>query len=300
MTDPAQAPAGMQAAGPETAEPEDANPIRLPAGRAAGPRRDQGGWARVGRRLPWKAMCSFGALAALWQVAAAFTPPYLVPGLDLIARSFFRIVTDPQLLTQALISWTRLVVAVAVSVTLGTVIGLVMGLYRGADDFIRPVVKFIMGVPALNWVIIVIIWFGAIEVRIGVVLILIGTPLTVFSVYDGVRTMDRKLADMVHAFGASQSQLIRLLYWPYITSFVFTALKLNVGYAVRTVIVAELVGAPTGIGKELDLAKNLFDMPLVMAWTLWMVLTLLVMQKGIEWAEARALHWRVEPGRVEG
>ncbi len=291
MTDPAQAPSGLPAPGPE-----EAGPGRPEADGAAAPGVG-GGWARLGRRLPWKAVVSFGVLAALWQVAAAFAPPYLVPGLDLIGRSFFRIVTDPQLLTQALISWTRLVVAVAVSVTLGTAIGLVMGLYRGADDFIRPVVKFIMGVPALNWVIIVIIWFSSVETRIAVVLVLIGTPLAVFSVYDGVRTIDSKLADMVSAFHASPAQLVRLLYWPYVISFVFTALKLNIGNAVRIVIVAELVGAPSGIGKELDLAKNVFDMPLVMGWTLWMVLTLLVMQKGIEWLENRALHWRVEPGR---
>lgn len=275
------------------------DPVEAPP--SAGRRSAAGsGPLRLAQRLPWKAAVSFAALAGLWQLAAVFSPPYLVPGLGQVAASFERIVTDPQLLVQALISWTRLVVAVAASVTLGTAIGLAMGLYRGADDFLRPVVKFLMGVPALNWVIIVIIWFSAIEVRIAVVLILIGTPLTVFSVYDGVRTMDRKLAEMVQAFGATQGQLVRLLYWPYVTSFVFTALKLNIGYAVRTVIVAELVGAPTGIGKELDLAKNLFDMPLVLAWTLWMVLTLLVMQKGIEWAEGRTLHWRVEPSRFEG
>ncbi|HEX7928478.1 MAG TPA: ABC transporter permease subunit, partial [bacterium] len=168
-----------------------------------------------------------------------------------------------------------------------------------ADEYLRPVIKLIMGVPALNWVIIVIIWFSTVEFRIATVLILIGLPIAVFSVYDGVRTMDHKLADMVQAFGASPRQMVRLLYWPYVVSFVFTALKLNISNAVRIVIVAELVGASTGIGKELDLAKNLFDMPLVMGWTLWMVLTLLLMQKGVEWAEARALHWRVEIGHQQ-
>ena len=70
------------------------------------------------------------------------------------------------------------------------------------------------------------------------------------------------------------------------------AAKLNVGNAVRTVIVAELVGAPLGIGKELDLAKNVFDMPTVLAWTLFLVLMALVMSNGIEYAEQRILRWR--------
>jgi ABC-type nitrate/sulfonate/bicarbonate transport system permease component len=252
----------------------------------------------VAVRLPWKGLGSFLVIAAAWQVASFFLPPFLVPGVDKIALAFARIVTDPDLLLQALYTWARLVFAVALSVVLGTALGILMGLSASADEFIRPVVKFVMGVPALNWVIIVIIWFSTIEVRIAFVLVMICTPIAVFTVFDGIRSTDVKLADMVAAFGASRMQAVRLLYWPYLKPFIFTATKLNVGVAVRTVIIAELVGAPSGIGKELDLAKNLFDMPMVLGWTLWMVATLLVMQLLIDIAEQRVLRWRVEPTTV--
>jgi NitT/TauT family transport system permease protein len=252
-------------------------------------------WRRKAAALPWKPAVSFLTLAAAWQVAASVSTPFLVPGLDRIALAFLRIVSDGDLLVAALITWSRLVFAVVVSVALGTVIGLAMGLSRGTDEFLRPLVKFVMGVPALNWVIIVIIWFASVEVRIAFVLVVLCTPIAVFCIYDGVRSVDAKLVDMVSSFGAGRLGVVRLLYWPYVKAFVFTALKLNIGTAVRTVIVAELVGAPSGIGKELDLAKNLFDMPLVLGWTLWMVLTLLVLQHLIERAEHHALRWRVEP-----
>ncbi len=160
------------------------------------------------------------------------------------------------------------------------------------DDFMRPIVKFVMGVPALNWVIIVIIWFQAVEIRIGFVLLMLCTPITIFCIYDGVRSIDRKLIDMVLSFGATPLQRIRLLLWPYVKAFAFTAAKLNVGNAIRTVIVAELVGAPVGIGKELDLAKNVFDMAMVLAWTLVMVLMLMAMTRAIELAERAVLRWR--------
>ena len=191
-------------------------------------------------------------------------------------------------------TWLRLLVAVSASLIIGIPIGLAMGLSRTFDEFLRPVVKFIMGVPALNWVIIVIIWFSTTELRIGFVLIILCTPVTVFCVYDGVRSIDRKLTDMVLAFGATPLQLIRLLLWPYVQASAFTAAKLNVGNAVRTVIVAELVGAPLGIGKELDLAKNVFDMPMVLAWTIFLVMMALIMTLSIEYAERTMLRWRGE------
>jgi NitT/TauT family transport system permease protein len=196
----------------------------------------------------FRAILPFLVIAALWQTASLFTKPYLFPGLGSIARSFWTILTTWELLSQGLVTWLRLLVAVCASLVIGIPIGLAMGLSAACDEFLRPVVKFIMGVPALNWVIIVIIWFSSTELRIGFVLIVLCTPVTVFCVYDGVRSIDRKLTDMVLAFGANPLQHVRLLLWPYVQASAFTAAKLNVGNAVRTVIVAELVGAPLGIG----------------------------------------------------
>jgi NitT/TauT family transport system permease protein len=242
----------------------------------------------------FRAILPFLVIAALWQTASLFTKPYLFPGLGSIAKSFWTILTTWELLSQGLVTWLRLLVAVSASLIVGIPIGLAMGLSPACDEFFRPVVKFIMGVPALNWVIIVIIWFSTTELRIGFVLIVLCTPVTVYCVYDGVRSIDRKLTDMVLAFGADPLQHIRLLLWPYVQASAFTAAKLNVGNAVRTVIVAELVGAPLGIGKELDLAKNVFDMPTVLAWTIVLVMMALIMTQGIEYAERTMLRWRGE------
>lgn len=234
----------------------------------------------------------FLVIAILWEIASFYTKPYLFPGLGSVAKSFWNILTTWDLLSQGLITWARLLVAVAVSLVIGIPIGLVMGLSPRVDEFLRPIVKFIMGVPALNWVIIVIIWFSSTELRIGFVLVVLCTPVTVYCVYDGVRAIDRKLTDMVLSFGASPFQHVRLLMWPYVKASAFTAAKLNVANAVRTVIVAELVGAPLGIGKELDLAKNVFDMATVLAWTIFLVLMALIMAQGIEYAERVTLRWR--------
>jgi NitT/TauT family transport system permease protein len=242
----------------------------------------------------FRAVLPFLVIAVLWQTASFFCKPYLFPGLGAIAKSFWTILTTWDLISQGLVTWARLLFAVAASLVIGIPIGLAMGLSPTADEFLRPVVKFIMGVPALNWVIIVIIWFSTTELRIGFVLIALCTPVTVFCIYDGVRSIDRKLTDMVLSFGANPIQHIRLLLWPYVQASAFTAAKLNIGNAVRTVIVAELVGAPLGIGKELDLAKNVFDMPTVLAWTLFLVLMALIMTRGIEYAEQRVLRWRGE------
>jgi NitT/TauT family transport system permease protein len=246
----------------------------------------------VGRAA--RVVLPFLVIAAVWETASFFTKPYLFPGLGSVAESFWTILTTWDLLSQGLVTWGRLLMAVSISLLIGIPVGLAMGLFLNVDEFLRPIVKFIMGVPALNWVIIVIIWFSNTELRIEFVLVVLCTPVVVYCIYDGVRGVDRKLTDMVLSFGASSSQHVRLLIWPYVKASAFTAAKLNVGNGVRTVIVAELVGAPLGIGKELDLAKNVFDMSTVLAWTLFLVLMALVMTQVIELVERSTLRWRGE------
>ncbi|MCW5685994.1 MAG: ABC transporter permease [Pseudolabrys sp.] len=240
----------------------------------------------------------FLVLAVCWELASLFSKPFLIPGLDLIAVELWKILTTPEFLFAAAVTWLRLAGAVLASVLIGVPIGIAMGFHPDLDRFIRPIIKFIMGVPALNWVIIVIIWFANTELRIAFVLIMLCTPVTIFCVYDGVRSIDRKLTDMVQGFGASGYQRIRYLIWPYVKAYVFTATKLNVGNAIRTVIVAELVGAPYGIGKELDEAKNIFNMPAVLAWTLLMVVLALLMARALEHLENRSLRWRDDNDEV--
>lgn len=249
---------------------------------------------RLARSVIWsfKTILPFAVLGIAWQLASLFFPPFLFPGLGAIFKNILQILTTWDLISQGLLTFTRMIVAVILSLIIGIPIGLAMGLWRGADDFLRPIIKFIMGVPALNWVIIVVIWFANVELRIAFVLVMLCVPITVFCVYDGVRSIDRKLTDMVLSFGASQAQYIRLLLWPFVKSFAFTAAKLNIGNAVRTVIVAELVGAPFGIGRELDLAKNVFDMSMVLAWTLIMVAVAILLTHGVEALERATLRWR--------
>jgi NitT/TauT family transport system permease protein len=235
-------------------------------------------------------------LAVIWQIVSFFSPVWLFPGIQLILIELYNIVTTWELLYQGLISFARLSAAILASVIVGVPIGLLMGLSTKIDDYVRPLIKFAMGVPALNWVIIVIIWFSATEIRIGFVLLMICAPITIFNVYDGIRSIDQKTTDMVKTFGANPWQMIKILLWPYVKSFAFTATKINVGVGVRVVIVAELVGAPSGIGKELDLAKGLFDMALILAWTLWMIVMLLILETVVEGLENKVLKWRAEEG----
>ena len=62
----------------------------------------------------------------------------------------------------------------------------------------------------------------------------------------------------------------------------------------RLVIFAELIGAAIGIGSAMGLAQGAFEMNVVLAWTVLLVILNLVFQQAIGLIEARVLRYRPE------
>ena len=101
---------------------------------------------------------------------------------------------------------------------------------------------------------------------------------------------------MTMVFRPSRWTLFRFLIVPTIVPGILTAWKVNLGNAARVVVVAELVGATGGVGYEL--LRQQFDMAGAMAWTLQLVLFVLVVQQTITAIENWALRYRAVSERA--
>ena len=100
--------------------------------------------------------------------------------------------------------------------------------------------------------------------------------------------MSKDLFEMTMSFRPRAWTLFSVLIVPTIVPGILTAWKVNLGNAARVVVVAELVGATGGVGYELLRQQQLFDMAGAIAWTLQLVLFVLVVQQLIA---------AIEPGR---
>jgi ABC-type nitrate/sulfonate/bicarbonate transport system permease component len=103
---------------------------------------------------------------------------------------------------------------------------------------------------------------------------------------------------MTMSFRPRAWTLFRVLVVPTIVPGILTAWKVNLGNASRVVVVAELVGATGGVGYQLLLQQQLFDMAGALAWTLVLVLFVLVVQSAIAAIEAWALRYRAVAERA--
>jgi NitT/TauT family transport system permease protein len=237
-------------------------------------------------------------LAIVWQVASLFFPDYLFPSLAQIGRRFLEIASSWPELVEVLTTAWRILAGLAGAFVLGVVLALLLNKSRAMEAYLTPVLTLLQGVPALSWVVIAIIWFHGTEFRILFIMVVTTLPAFTFQILDAVRSMSKDLFEMTVAFRPTRWTMFRVLVLPTVVPGILTAWKVNLGNASRVVVVAELVGATGGVGYELLRQQQLFDMAGAIAWTLQLVVFVLVFQGLISAIEAWALRWRPKSERA--
>jgi ABC-type nitrate/sulfonate/bicarbonate transport system permease component len=239
-----------------------------------------------------QASISIAVLLGAWQIASFFFPHYLFPPVqDVIARTWKILVTWSEL-QQVLETAARIFVGLTGAFILGSLLAIPIGRFPKIESYVNPFLVFLQGIPALSWVIIAIIWFHGIEFRIAFIMIITTLPAFTFQVLDSYRSMSKDLFEMTMSFRPSGWTLFRVLIVPTIVPGILTAWKVNLGNAARVVVVAELVGATGGVGYELLRQQQLFDMAGALAWTIQLVLFVLVVQQLIVMVETWVLRYR--------
>ena len=244
------------------------------------------------RRRNFAALISIGLLLGGWQIASFFLPEYVAPGLQLIGREFVTMAEEGTLFQDTLLTLYRVMQGLVGGFLIGGLLGILMGSAKNSEGFLMPAVNFIMGVPALSWTLIVILWFRGTEMRIFALMLAVSFPVFAHSILDGVKGVSKELTEMTLAFRPTRGQMLRLLVLPAIVPSILTAWKVSIGFAVRVVIVAELVGASTGVGYRMVQQQSLLNMSGVLAWTLVLVAMGLAMQGLVTAFENHLLRWR--------
>jgi ABC-type nitrate/sulfonate/bicarbonate transport system permease component len=245
-----------------------------------------------------QASASMLVLAALWQVASLFFPPYLFPSVpDIVVRTVGIVFSWP-LLSEVLVTAARIFAGLLGAFVLGGIMALAIGRSPSVESYVNPVLAFLQGIPALSWVVIAVIWFHGIEFRIFFIMVMTTLPAFTFQILDAFRSMSKDLFEMTMSFRPRRWTLFRVLVMPTIVPGILTAWKVNLGNAARVVVVAELVGATGGVGYELLRQQQLFDMAGAIAWTLQLVLFVLIVQLTITAIEGWALRYRAVSERA--
>jgi NitT/TauT family transport system permease protein len=186
---------------------------------------------------------------------------------------------------------------------IGTLLGLVFGLWLAlaptASAILDPYIKAANSMPRVILAPIFALWFGLgiwSKVALAVTLVFF---IVFFNVYQGVKEVSPVVLSNTMMLGASRRQLLRHVYLPSATSWLFSSLHTSVGMAFVGAVVGEYLGSASGVGYLIQQAEGAFDINTVFAGILVLTAFALVLDFAVGRVEKRLLVWRPTQGETE-
>jgi len=191
----------------------------------------------------------------------------------------------------------------ALAFIIGSVLGLAVGLWLGlsptASALFDPYITAMNAMPRVVLAPIFMVWFGLgiwSKVALGVTLVFF---IVFFNVYQGVKEVSPVVLNNTVMLGANRRQLLRYVYLPSATSWVFSSLHTSVGMAFVGAVVGEYLGSAKGVGYLIQQAEGAFDINTVFAGILVLTAFALVLDFAVTRVERRLLVWRPTQSETE-
>jgi NitT/TauT family transport system permease protein/sulfonate transport system permease protein len=204
-----------------------------------------------------------GAVVAallIWWALARRLPEFILPGPLPVLRRLIELWINPEFLWNAFASTWRVLVSIALALVIG---GALAFLAHGApvmtsvvDARIKPVLN---SFPSIGWAILAAIWFNPGDFGVIFVEVAILTPFCLINIAEGLRNLDRELIEMGRSFTRSRMRILWRLTLPLLVPYSLSATRIAYGIAWKIALVAELLGAPTGVGYLMLRAQTAAD-----------------------------------------
>lgn len=228
---------------------------------------------------PWIAFASIAALLALWSVASLISgDPRLLPGPWIVGPLILREIASGALLSNMAATLTRVVLAFGLAMILGLGIGLVMGRSRGADRWLDPWLTVFLNLPALVTIVLAYLWIGLNETAAVLAVAANKIPTVVVMVREGARALDPRLDDMAAVFRMTRLARLRHVVAPQLAPYIAAAGRSGISLIWKIVLVVEFLGRSNGIGFQIHLYFQLFDVGMVLAYALSFVVVMLLIE----------------------
>jgi NitT/TauT family transport system permease protein len=237
----------------------------------------------------------FVVFVALWSVATLggfVSRTFLADPLTML-REGYALFAQYGFARDVGITIWRVVGGFLIAAVLAVPLGIAMGAYKPVEAFFEPFVSFARYLPASAFIPLLILWAGIGEMQ-KLLVIFIGTffqvVLMVAVIVGGTR---RDLVEAAYTLGADARGVVRRVLLPSAAPSIAEALRLVLGWAWTYVIVAELIGASSGIGHMITDSQALLNTGQIIFGIILIGLIGLVSDFAFRQANQRLFPWSV-------
>jgi ABC-type nitrate/sulfonate/bicarbonate transport system permease component len=231
-------------------------------------------------------------LLALWQTVSGLglVPPYMLPSPLRIVRAM--VYDFPLLMRHTGITLLETAAGLLLSLAASFILALLMDNTPFLRKQIMPVLLLTQTVPTIAVAPLLVLWLGyGASPKIALVFITCFFPLTV-GLLGGFQNADGDSIQLLRSMGATKRQVYRYLKLPSSLPGFFSGLRIAGSYAVIAAVVAEWLGGNSGLGVYMTRVRKSYSFDKMFAVILLTAALSLILMRGIEELEKRALRWK--------
>lgn len=246
-------------------------------------------------RLPKRTLpvLSLLVLLVVWQALASYINSGLLPAPATVATVFWLEFMTGQLPYHLGVTLLRLLVSFSIAMLLGCAIGIALGRNKKMDAFFDNWLVISLNVPALVTIILCYVWFGLIESAAILAVVVNKLPNVIVTIREGTRRLDQDLLEMASSFNFSKHKTLLHVIWPQLHPFVMGATRSGLALIWKIILVVELLGRSNGMGYQLHLFFQLFDVASILAYTIAFVAVIQLIEVMIlKPLDKKSLRWR--------
>jgi sulfonate transport system permease protein len=190
------------------------------------------------------------ALVIIWELLAraGWLSPQVLPAPSKVAATAIKLATKDTLLNDLGVSLLRAAAGFAIGGSVGFALGILVGFSRIAEAAIDRSLQMIRAIPFLAVLPLVIVWLGVGEAE-KIFLVALGVTFPIYiNTTLGIRQVDPKLIELGRVQGLGPLELIRRIVLPGALPSILTGVRYALATAWLALVVAETIGAQSGIG----------------------------------------------------
>ncbi len=249
---------------------------------------------KVTKRLKWVSFLPLVTFLVIWELAAHTVERgvFFFGSPSSVASYLYKKTLDGTIWWDTGVTLYEVVIGFIIGNALGCFMGLIFWYNEKIAQIIKPYILVAGSIPIIALAPIIINFLG-IGVWSKVVLVILSTfVIATVQAFQGASETNPAYIQYLKSLGASRWQIFHKLVIPSSMIWVFTGLKLNVGFAILGAFLGEFIASDAGLGHLIIEAMGLFNTPLVLAGVVMIAIMALFLNQVISLFQYYLLPWQ--------
>ena len=212
---------------------------------------------------------SIAALVLFWQFGAWLADnPNRLPAPAAVMAAIGTYTLSGELPYHLGVTLLRVAASFVIAMAIGTALGIAMGRSQLFDRFAHPWLVFFLNIPALVTIVLAYIWIGLVESAVIFAVAVNKIPNVIVTLREGAKALDRNLLEMAASFRVGRWRTLQQVILPQLYPYLTAAARGGLALIWKIVLVTELLGRSSGVGFQIGLHFQLFDVTAILAYAI--------------------------------